>query len=118
MKHLLMVRFRPTRQGRKQVERDGAKVQFVDLPPLTGRDISDQLVVRQSDFLAGIEVKVARTSLDPRADSPRSLFNGRVGCDQVRINGVAQVRQVQAAERAVPVTAVALAPVKFLPSNR
>ena len=76
-------------------------------------DQRHQLVVGQADFLPGVEVEVVGRGLDPRLRPAGRPVEQVVGGDQVLVDGVAQVRQVDAAERAVPVAAVALAAVEF-----
>ena len=72
-----------------------------------------QLVVGQADFLAGVEVEVVGGGLDPSLRPADGLVQQVVGGDQVLIDGVAEVRQIDAAEGPVPVAAVALAAIEL-----
>ena len=95
-----------------------ADVELVQLPAVRRRDQRHQPVAGQAHFLPAVEVVVVGRELDPRpiAFGQAAAF-GRVeqvvGRDQVLVDGVAQVRQIRAAERAVPVAAVALAAVEL-----
>ena len=63
----------------------------------------------------GVEVEVFGDRLDPRFRFARCTIQQVVGGDEVFVDGVAQVGEVNAAERAVPVGAVALAAIQFGP---
>ncbi len=92
---------------------DGADVEFVHLPAAAGGQQRQEAVVGQLHFLAAVEIQVFGLGLDPGIQAAGIAFQQAVGGDQVLIDGVAEVRQVNAAEGAVPVAAVALAAVKF-----
>ena len=117
----LLVRPASTLRGRlgpavergQQVVPDAADVQLVELPAAAGRHQGHQPVVGQADFLAGVEVEVVGDGLDPGFRPAGGLVQQVVGGDQVVVDGVAQVGQIEAAERAVPVAAIALAAVEL-----
>ena len=83
------------------------------LPAAAGRNQGHQLVVGQADFLPGVEIEIVGRGLDPGLRLAGGAVQQVVGGDQVLIDGVAQVRQIDAAERPVPVAAIALAAVEF-----
>ena len=85
----------------------------IDLPAAAGRDQGHQLVVGQADFLAGVEIEVVGRGLDPGLRPADRPVQQVVGGDQVLVDGVAQVRQIDAAERPVPIAAIALAAIEF-----
>ena len=88
-------------------------VQLVEVAAVAGPDEGDQPVVLEADLLAGVEVEVADLERDPRAGLALGVVEGVVGGDQAAVDRVAEVGQVEAAERAVPVGAVALAAVEL-----
>ncbi len=90
-----------------------ADVQFDQLAAAAGRDQGHQLVVGQADFLAGVEVEVVGRGLDPGLRPAGGPVQQVVGRDQRVVDGVAEVRQVDAAEGPVPIAAVALAAVEL-----
>ena len=80
---------------------------------MRGPDEGDQAVVLEADLLAGVEVEVADLQRDPRAGLALGVVERVVGGDQAAVDRVAEVGQVEAAEGAVPVRAVALAAVEL-----
>ena len=107
-RHLAMIRFGATGDGGQQVVADGTHVQFVHLSARGGGDQADQLIIGQADFLPGVEVVVVHGRLDPGFLFSFSLIEQIVSGDHLVVDRVAQVRQIDAAERSVPVGAIAL----------
>ena len=83
------------------------------LPAVVRRDQGHHLVVRQPDFLPPVEIEVVGRRLDPSLRLSDGSIEQIVGGDQVLIDGVAQMGQIDAAERAVPIAAIALAAVQL-----
>src|SRR4051812_23178387 len=82
------------------------------------RDQCDKPVTGEPDFGTGVEVKIPRRELDPRfvavGDAAVSgCIEQVIGGDQMLEDGVAEVREVSAAECTVPVAAIALAAVEL-----
>ena len=104
-----MICFRATGDGGQQVVADGPHVQFVHLPAGGGCDQADQLIICQADFLAQ-----RRSCSRPPCASIHgfvfsfSLIEQIVGGNHLVVDGVSQVRQIDAPERSVPVRAIAL----------
>ena len=90
-----------------------ADVQFDQLPAAAGHDQGQQLVVGQADLLPGVEIVVVGGGLDPGFRPAGRPVQQVVGGDQLLIDGVAEVRQVDAAEGPVPMAAVALAAIEL-----
>ena len=111
--HLAMIGLGPPGQRGQQVVADGANVQLVHLAAAAGREQCHQPVVGQLHFLAGVEVVIGGRGFDPAARPPADPIQQVVGGDQVLVDGVAEVGQIDAAERPVPVAAVALAAIKL-----
>jgi len=61
-----------------------------------------------------VEVVVGGAGLDPRARPTRGGIAGKVSRDQFAVDGIAEMGQIDAAEGAVPVGAVALTPIERL----
>ena len=78
-----------------------------------GRTQRRQLVVCQEDFLPGVEIEIPGHGLDPWLGPIRGAIEQVVGGDQRAVHGVAQVRQINAAERSVPVAAIALSAIQL-----
>ena len=70
-------------------------------------------VVDQLHFLPRVQVKVGSRRLDPFGWLAKCFVQQVVGRDQVVVDRVAQMWQVNAAKGTVPITAVALASIKF-----
>ena len=111
--HLAVIGLGLAGERGQQVVPDAADVQFQQLPAAAGRDQGDQLVVGQADFLPGVEIEVVGRGLDPGLRASARPVQQVVGGDQAAVDGVAEVRQVDAAEGPVPVAAVALAAVEL-----
>ena len=114
----VVIRFFAAGERGQQVVADRADVELVQMPAVRRRDERHQPVAGQAHFGAGVEVVIVGRELDPRlvALGQAAALGGVeqvVGGDQMLVDGVAQVRQVRAAERAVPVAAVALAAIEL-----
>ncbi len=109
--HLLVIRLGPASQRGQQVVLDAAHVEFGHLPAVVRRYQGHHLVVRQPDFLAGVEIEVVGRGLDPGLRLSDGSIQQVVGGDQMLVDGVAEMGQIDAAERAVPIAAIALAAV-------
>ena len=90
-------------------------VQLVDVAPRRGADVGDEVAVLEPDLRTGVEVEVGHVERDAGVGASLGLVERVVGGDQVAIDGVAEVGEVEPAEGAVPVGAVALAPVQVVP---
>ena len=113
-----MIGFFAAGERGEQVVANRPDVELVQMAAVRRRDERDQPVAGQANFRAGVEVVIVRRELDPRLVAfGEAAMLGRVeqvvGGDQVLEDGVAQVRQIGAAEGAVPVAAVALAAVEL-----
>ena len=108
-----MIGLGPAGQRGQQVVLDAADVEFDHLPAAARRHQRHQLVVGQADFLPGVEVEVVGRGLDPGLRPADRAVQQVVGGDQMLVDGVAQVRQIDAAERAVPIAAIALAAIQL-----
>ena len=112
---LAVIGFRPAGESGQQVVADRANVQLVQLAAAAGGDHGDELVVGQANFLPAVEVEIVGHGLDPVLRTALEPVEQIVGGDQAVVNGVAEVGQIDPAERAVPVGAIALAAVKLGP---
>ena len=96
--------------GVVRVERVGSAVTSLsagDIGIVFGNGIWDE---------QGYPIKIVGYDVNPRFGAAAGgAVQQIVGRDQVPVYGVSQVRQVDAAERAVPVTAVALGTIQFRP---
>jgi len=92
---------------------DAPHVEFEQLSAAAGRDQGHEFVVGQADFLASVEIEVVGRGLDPIVRPPDGAVQQVVGRDQTTVDGVAQMRQINAAERPMPVAAVALAAIQL-----
>ncbi len=104
-----MIRLGPPGERGQQVVLDGANVEFDHPAAVARREQRHELVVRQADFLPGVEIEIVRRGFDPRFATAGGLFQQRVGGNEMFVNRVPQMRQIQPAECPVPVRAVALA---------
>ncbi len=116
----VVIRLFAARERGEQVVADGADIEFVQMAAVRRGNERQQPVAGQTDLGAGVEVVIVGRELDPGFVAfGQAAMGGRVeqvvGSDQVLEDGVAQVRQVRAAEGAVPVAAVALAAVELSP---
>ena len=90
-----------------------ADVQLGEHPAAAGQHQRHHAVVGEADLLPGVEVVVVGRGLDPRFRPPGRTVENVVGSDQRAIDRVAKVRQIDAAERPVPMAAIALGPIKL-----
>src|SRR3954471_6558718 len=102
----------------EQFVADRADIEFVQMSAVARCDERDQPIAGQTNFGTAIEVVIVRRELNPSLvtfgqATMCSRIEQIVGGNQVLVDGVAEVRQVRAAESAVPVAAIALASVKF-----
>ncbi len=58
----------------------------------------DQMVVLETDLLTRVEVEVGHVERDPRAGPALGVVERVIRGDQAAIDGVPQMRQIQAAE--------------------
>src|SRR5436305_3548530 len=89
-------------------------VELVDVAAPRGPDEGDELVVLEPHLVESVEVEVGGLGLDPGADFTFGLVERVVRGDQVAVDRVAEVGQIEPAESAVPVGAVALASIELL----
>ena len=84
-------------------------------PPAAGASRATSLSLTKQHLLAGVEVVVVHRRFDVPIAVPvgTRLVQQVVGGDQVVVHGVPQMRQIDPAEGAVPVAAIALAAVEF-----
>ena len=108
-----MIGLGPAGQRGQQIVPDAANVEFQQLPAAARRHQGHELVVGQADLLAGVEIEVVGRGLDPGLRPADGLVQQVIGGDQVLVDGVAEVRQIDAAESPVPIAAIALAAIKF-----
>jgi len=78
-----------------------------------GREERHQLVVGEADLLMCVEIVIADREIGPLRRAIGRAIENIVGADQVAIDRLPQVTQVHAAERTVPVSAVALSAIQF-----
>ena len=119
-----VVNFRTTVQRCQQVVSDGSDVEFVKMSADGRSEKRSESIASDSDFWSSVQVEIFRFDFHPaigrrsnnsvRRSRHRSidLFEDRVCRDELRVNRVPKMRQVKAAERSVPVRAVALSAVK------
>ena len=100
------------REGGQQVVLDAADVEFGQIGR-RGCGLTSAIslsFVRRTSWRAS-KLKSSAVGFDPRLRPPDGAIQQVVGGDQVLIDGVAKVRQIDAAEGPVPVAAIALAAV-------
>ena len=88
------------------------------MPTLRRSSEGHKPIAGEPNFLPAIEVVIVGRQLDPRLIAIRhtaavELVEQIVGSDQMLIDRIAQMRQVSAAERTVPVAAIALAAIEL-----
>ena len=115
---LVVIRLFAAGERGEQVVANRADVEFVQMAALRRSHKRDQPIAGQANFLPAVEVVVVGRQLDPRLiaigqAAAVQLVEQIVGGDQMLVDGVAQMRQVGAAERTVPVAAIALAAVEL-----
>ena len=112
-----VVRLGSAVEGGQHVGGGVPSVEFVDVAPLRGADVGDQVSVLESDLRARVQVEIGHVERDAGVVASLGLVE-RIMCgDQVAIDGIAEVGQIEPAEGAVPVGAVALAHVEVLPGG-
>ena len=90
------------------------EVEFVEHAAPRRRHPGIQTVTGESHLRPPVEVVIVGRGFDPRGLPPLRPIGAGVGSDQLAIDGIAEVRQVDAAKGTVPVGTVALTAVEGL----
>ena len=109
-----MIEFFPPLHRGANVMPDGHQIQFVDLPTLRRRDPSTKLLVGQTYFLTAIKTIIIGGRFDPLALVTQRGHQYAFGDQQMVIDAVSQMRQIHAAKRPMPITAIALATIQMI----
>src|SRR5262249_13788112 len=110
-KDRLMIGLRPARQRGEQVVPNDAQVKLVQAAALLWIEIPGQAAIAQADLGEAVEVEVGYLGIGPTQAAVFSFEQGVVSGNEMVVDGVAEVRQIQAPEGSVPPRAVALGPV-------
>jgi hypothetical protein len=110
--HLAVIGFGATRERGEQVVANRTDIELVQHASGGRCQQANEPIIGQANFLAGVEVVI----IDGRLDKSRRLAGGLVdfvvASDELVVNGIPQVREVDAAERPMPIGAVALPPIE------
>src|SRR5262245_12209547 len=92
----------------EQIHADRPYIELVEHAAGGGREQTNQPIVGEANFLASVEVVVIDGGFDEGTGFSGGQIKQVVTCDELVVDGVTEVRQINAAKRAVPVGAVAL----------
>ena len=91
----------------------GAEIELVDDPPARRCQPDIERAAGDADLGAAVKIPVAHDRLDPRSlPAATGPVKERIGLDELAVDGIAEMGEIDAAERPVPVGTVALAAVE------
>ena len=111
-----MIGLRSASHGREQVVPNRSDIEFVHPPTRLRFEPGNHLVACQTDFGVAIEVVIVRVCFDPVLPLFQYRFEMVFGLNQLAEDGISKMGQIDAAERSMPVTAIALPSVERLAS--
>ena len=110
----LMIGFRPALECREHVDRGLPDVELVDVPSHGRAHQCDQVVVFEAHLLARVQVEIPGLGRDAGPRKALGVIECVISVDQASVDGISQVREIQAPERSVPVRTVTLSAIELL----
>ncbi len=114
----VVICFGTARQRGQQIVADMPQIEFVQAAAAGRMEVCRQLAIFRQTSGVPSRLRSAVSRLDPARRARRRRQQQLLGRDEMLVDGVAQVRQVDAAEGAVPPRTIALGAIQFLPRLR